>query len=93
MNVYLIKNILIERYKEAASLYYMLNSLCLRQTLFVENPMNARTSFKFYKTVFRSILFLALQQVCEVDIMIFPMEEMRKLVQNTEFAQDDLANK
>lgn len=53
--------------------FNMLNSLSLRQTLFDGNPMNASISYQFYKTVFRSILFLTFQQLCEVDIIIFPM--------------------
>lgn len=48
-------------------LYYMLNSLSLRETSFDGNPMIASISYQFYKTVFRSILFLTFQQLCEVD--------------------------
>lgn len=77
MNVYLIKNILIKRYKykEADLFYYTLNSFSLRQITFYDNPMNVYISFQLYKTVFRSILFLTVQeQLYKVDIVIiFPM--------------------
>lgn len=102
MNVYLIKvfklryalHIHIYVCIYAALLCYMLNSWSLRQTLFDSNPMNASIRYQFYKTVFRLILFLTFQQHCEVDIVIiFPMQEIKKLIQNTEVAQYYSANK